>query len=69
MGHVMQYQNGMNPILSAGFHQVLHYASFQLCDPCLRSWKDFFSTLSPNGLNPEAQADWCRYNYCLNEGY
>lgn len=66
MGHVMQHQNGMNVILRAGFHQALHYASFTLYDPYIHGWNDFYSIPSPNGLNPEAQADWYMYNYLQN---
>lgn len=66
-GQIMQYQNGLNVVLNAGLHQVLHYVTFKLYDPYMHGLNDFYSTPSPNGLNPEAQADWYMYNYFQNK--
>jgi hypothetical protein len=63
MGHVMQYQSGVNVVLSAAPLQILRYASFGAYSPYL-SASQFARTPSAAGLNVEAQADWHMHHYC-----
>jgi hypothetical protein len=67
MGHVMQFQNGVNVMMSALPHQVLKFATFETYNPYM-SKNDYYITSSPTSLNVEAQADWYMYDYCHKSG-
>jgi hypothetical protein len=67
MGHVMQHQQGINVVLRALPHQLLHMATFGKYDPYM-SRQQFYQTPTPLGLNVEAQADWYMHSFCTRTG-
>ena len=67
MAHVMQYQNGVNVIVSAlPIH--LHRLLTGRVGTLYLSANAFDVTPSISGLDIEAQADWHRHNYCAKSG-
>jgi RHS repeat-associated protein len=67
MGHVEQYQRGVNVMLSALPLQILYYSSFGFYNPYI-SRDQYYNIPSPDGLNVESQANWHMHNYCVNTG-
>ena len=69
MGHVAQYQSGVNVLLEALPIQVLHQATFGLYNPYITTYSQYQQIPSPNGVkNVETQADWHRVHYCVGRG-
>ena len=63
MGHVMQYQNGVNVVMSALPLQILRLVSFSLYDPYISSQNQFKAITSPSSLNVESQSDFYAYRH------
>jgi PAB1-binding protein PBP1 len=68
MGHVMQFQQGVNVMMSALPHQILNSVTFGSYNPYMPVRQDYHNTPNPAGLNVEAQADWYTHDYCVKTG-
>lgn len=58
--HIVQYQSGINVVLSAAMHQIVHHLSLHAYDP----YKFDADLSSPLGLNVEAAAEWHAARFC-----